>query len=163
MRKSWLLLGVLLLAASVASAQMKMIGTTLCAPVHSSYQVAIGDHPGHAWGLAQGKCTWTKPWEIAGVKNTEGTGTQKQDINGDTMKVHGIFVDTMANGDKAFYNFQFTGVSKNDGMHVTDHKWELTGGTGKLKGVKGHGTCNATPVAGGSTNYVCEGEYTLAK
>ena len=104
-----------------------MSGTTLCAPSNPSYQLAVGDHPGHAYGLAQGKCTWTKPWEIAGIKNTEGVGTQYQEVTGETTKVHGIFVDTMANGDKAFYSFQFALVTRKSGPEVMNHKWELVG------------------------------------
>jgi len=163
MRKVCLLTVVVFLAASLLTAQIKMSGTALCAPPNPSYTIAVGDQPGHSFGLAQGKCTWTKPWEIEGMKSTEGVGTQYQDITGDTAKVHGIFVDSMG-ADKAFYTFQFTSVTKKDGPHVMNHKWQLTGGTGKLKGIKGQGTCNATPSGtDGSFSYECTGEYTLPK
>ena len=164
MRKICFLSGVVFLATSFLTAQTKMSGTALCAPANPSYKLDVGDQPGHAYGLAQGKCTWTKPWEIEGVKNTGGVGTQYQDTTGDTTKVHGIFVDSMASGDKAFYSFQFTLVTKKDGPHVMNHKWQLVGGTGKVKGVKAQGTCNATAAGSdGSFNYECTGEYTAPK
>lgn len=164
MRKTWLLVGLLVFVTSVAGAQTQMSGAALCAPANPTYLIRVGDNPGHAYGLAQGTCTWTKPWEIAGLKNTQGVGTQTQEITGDTTKVRGTFVDTMTNGDKAFYNFEFTLVTKMDGPHVMNHKWELLGGTGKLQGVKGQGTCTATPAGSdGSTNYECRGEHTFSK
>jgi hypothetical protein len=164
MRKTWLPVGLLLFVTSSAVAQTSMSGVTLCAPANPAYLIRAGDHPGHAYGLAQGTCTWTKPWEIAGLKSTQGIGTQLQEITGDTTKVRGTFVDTVTNGDRAFYNFELTLVTKADGPKVMNHKWDLVGGTGKLQGVKGQGTCTATPAGSdGSFNYDCRGEYTLPK
>ena len=164
MRKILLLAGLLLLVSSFADAQTKMSGVALCAPLNPVHMIRIGDTPGHAYAVAQGTCTWTKPWEIAGVKNAEGVGTQLHEINGDTTSVRGTFVDTMANGDKAFYTFSFTLVTKAGKSEVLYHGWELVGGTGKMQGVKAKGTCNATPAGSdGSTNYACSGEYTSPK
>jgi hypothetical protein len=43
------------------------------------------------------------------------------------------------------------------------NKWQITGGTGKMKGIKGSGTCKHTlPEQGGYLDYACTGEYTLA-
>jgi hypothetical protein len=164
MRKTRLFVGLFLFVTSSAIAQTQMSGVALCAPANPVYLIRVGDNPGHAYGLAQGTCTWTKPWEISGLKNTQGVGTQIQEITGDTTKIRGTFVDTMANGDRAFYNFEFTLLTKADGPQVMDHKWELLGGTGKLQGVKGRGTCTASPVgSSGSFSYDCRGEHTLPK
>ena len=165
MRQICVVVGLALLVVSMATAQTQMSGTALCAPANPSYRVDVGDRPGHAFGLAQGTCTWTTPWEIGGVKNTEGVGTQYQDIMGDSAKIHGTFVDTMANGDKGFYSFSLTLVTKKDAPpQVMNHKWQLMGGTGKLKGVKAQGTCTGSPGGSdGSINYECKGEYTAPK
>jgi hypothetical protein len=164
MRKNLLFVGLLLFVTSSTVAQTPMSASALCAPANPAYLIRVGDNPGHAYGLAQGTCTWTKAWEIAGLKNTQGVGTQLQEITGDTTKVRGTFVDNMANGDKAFYSFEFTLLTKADGPQVMDHKWELLGGTGKLHGVKGRGTCTAAPVgSSGSFSYDCRGEHTLPK
>jgi hypothetical protein len=166
MRKNWnwLLAGLLLSVTASAVAQTPMAGVSLCAPAKPDYLIRVGDDPGHAYGLAQGSCTWTKPWEIAGLKNTVGVGTQIIEVNGDTSKVRGTFVDTMNNGDRAYYSFELTLVAKAGGAQVMGHKWQLTGGSGKLQGVKGQGTCTAAPVGtDGSFNYDCRGDYTLPK
>ena len=39
--------------------------------------------------------------------------------------------------------------------------WTFTGGTGKMKGIKGHGTYKVTPAADGSASVTVEGEYTM--
>jgi len=164
MRKVLLLAGLLLLVTSFAEAQTKMSGVALCPPLNPVHTLNIGDRPGHAYSVAQGTCNWTTPWEIAGIKNANGVGTQLNEIDGDTTKVRGTFVDTMANGDKAFYTFSFTLVTKDGKPAVLNHKWQLIGGTGKLAGVKGQGTCKATPAGSdGSFNYDCSGEYTSPK
>ena len=160
MRRYGLLAGLLLLVAASAVAQTPMAGVTLCAPAKPEYVIRAGDNPGHSYGLAQGACTWTKPWEIAGLKSTIGIGTQIIETNGDTSKVRGTFVDTMDNGDRAYYSFEFALVAN----QVKNHTWQLTGGSGKLSGVKGQGTCTAAAVGtDGSFNYDCRGNYTLPK
>jgi hypothetical protein len=158
------LAGSILLAATVAQAQTPLSGVALCSPAKPDYLIRVGDNPGHSYGLAQATCRWTTPWEIAGLKNTQGMGTQVSETNGDTTKVRGTFVDTMSNGDRAFYSFEFTLATQTGGPQVQGHKWELLGGTGKLVGVKGHGTCAAKPEGtDGSFSYDCRGEYALPR
>ncbi len=165
MRKTLLLAGLLLFVTSLAGAQTKMSGVASCSALDPVHSIPVGDTPGHSYAVAQGSCTWTTPWEIAGVKNTKGVGTQIQDIWTGKAKVHGTFVDTMENGDTAIYRFSFTLVTKGDKQTVVGHKWELTSGTGKLKGVTAKGSCKATPAAGspGGWDYACDGEYSLPK
>jgi hypothetical protein len=164
MRRYGLLVCLILLVASSALAQTPMAGVTLCGPAKPEYVIRAGDNPGHSYGLAQGSCTWTKPWEVAGLKSTVGIGTQIIETNGDTSKVRGTFVDTMTNGDRVFYSFDFTLVAKPGGGQVSGHKWQMTGGSGKFQGVKGQGTCTAAPVGtDGSFRYDCRGDYTLPK
>lgn len=164
MTKFAVTLSLIVFFASVAAAQTKIKATALCAPANPFYLIRVGDDPGHAYGLTQGTCEWTTPWEIAGVKNTVGVGTQIQHIKGDTLRAHGTFVDTMTNGDKVSINFEFTLVTTSAGARIEGHKWEFVGGTGKLVGIKGQGTCDAKPVGtDGTFNYECEGQYTLPK
>ena len=99
--------------------------------------IPAGDHPNHSLGVTQGKCTWTKPWEIAGIASKEGVGTGLQEVDGNKVRTHGVYVDTMANGDQAHYRVEFTGTTNNGQLQITAHKWQLVGGTGKLKGTKG--------------------------
>ena len=108
------------------------------------------------------QCTATKG-EIAGVKEKEGTGTEFAEVTGDTSKGHGVFVETLDNGDKAFVSYTFTGTSKNKLMVSGSNKWTFTGGTGMLKGVKGNWTCTAKGNGDGTANFECNGSYTLGK
>jgi hypothetical protein len=164
MRRNCLLVALLLFVSFSALAQTPMSGALLCAPANPTYLIRVGDTPGHSYGLAQGTCTWTRPWEIAGLKSTIGVGTQITETNGDTTKIRGTFVDTFTNGDKAYYNFDFTLLAKAGGAQVTNHTWQLVGGTGKLQGAKGQGTCTAVAAGtDGSFNYDCRGDYTLPK
>ena len=54
--------------------------------------------------------------------------------------MHGYYVDTMENGDKAHYRWEGTGTLKGEMLESADIKWELIRGTGKMKGVKASGT-----------------------
>ncbi len=160
MRRTWLSIGSFLFAASIVGAQTPMAGVALCTPAKPEYLIRVGDTPGHSYGLAQAMCNWTTPWEVAGLKNTQGVGTQISETSADTTKTRGTFVDTMSNGDKAFYTFEFTVLTSGGAPQVQGHKWELVGGTGKMMGVKAHGTCAAKAEGtDGSFRYDCRGEW----
>ncbi len=163
MRRAVFLACLFFLVAPLAVAQTKISGTDQCGKNTIEHMVPVGDHPNHSFGVTQAKCAWTKPWEIAGTASKGGVGTAQQEVDGDKAKGHGIYVDTMANGDQAHYRYEFTGTTKNGQLQITAHKWQLVEGTGKLKGVKGHGTCKVTSTADGGATYDCQGEYTLPK
>jgi hypothetical protein len=44
---------------------------------------------------------------------------------------------------------------------AAEGSWSYTGGTGKLKGLKGKGTFTGKAAADGTVTYEVEGEYTL--
>ena len=64
--------------------------------------------------------------------------------------------------DKVFYAYQGTVTSKSGAVQSGQNKWQITGGTGKMKGITGSGTCKHTPEDCGFLDYACTGEYTLA-
>lgn len=84
-------------------------------------------------------------------------------MTGDTSRGHGIFVNILANGDKAYVRYTFTGTSKNNMIVSGSNKWTIVGGTGMFKGAKGSGTCTAKGNPDGSADFECIGTYTLAK
>src|SRR2546422_11734818 len=96
---------VLTFGISVA-AQTKISGTNHCAKPDPQTMVQVGDRPGHAFSVAQSKCAWTKPWEIAGTPGKEGVATVSGEISGNSFRYHAYYVDEMANGDKAYYRYQ---------------------------------------------------------
>ena len=152
-----------LATATVAGAQTKISGTNHCAKPDPQTTAEIGDRPGHALSLGQTKCSWTKPWEIAGVAGKQGTGTFSGEITGNTFKFNAYYVDEMANGDKAYYRYAGTATMKDGVLQTEEGTWILGGGPGKLKGVKGRGSYKGKADADGTMTYEVEGTYEAAK
>ena len=162
MNKALLVVCVSCLMTSLAVAQTKMSTTVKCAKSSIEQMVPVGDRPNHSFGVTQGSCTSSKPWTIAGVAGKEGVGTSSVEADGAVAKSHGVYVETMANGDKAFYRYELTSTTKDGQVQISGHRWQLEGGTGKLQGAKGKGTCKGSGTADSMT-YECEGEYTTPK
>ena len=148
--------------AAAASAQTRMAGTEYCGKASKEYSVQIGDRPNHSFSIIQGSCTWTSPVEIAGVHSKDGVYSTLGETRGNRIHYHLYYIDTMVNGDKAFYRGEGTMTMK-DGVPQTGHeRWTLVGGTGKLKGLKGKGTNTLKSAkADGSSTWYTEGEYEL--
>jgi hypothetical protein len=152
------LLGVLL--AVCLSAQTKTSGTCTCKGDPGA-PVALTDKPNHAFAVSKAQCTWAK-MEIAGLQAKDGTSTDLDEITGDTTSVRGYHVATMTNGDTWVAKYQGSGKSKDGKPASGSGTWTFSGGTGKLKGIKGKGTYKApAPNADGSFTYQVDGEYTL--
>ena len=149
--------------ATTASAQTKISGTIRCNKPDPQYGIDIGDRPGHGFGIDKAACTWTKPMEIAGIQTKEGYSVGFGESSGNKSSGHGIHVSTMANGDKFYVRFQGTDTMKDGAPQSAQGTWSFTGGTGKLKGIKGKGTYKGTGGADGSFTYEVEGEYALPR
>ncbi len=152
-----------LLAPGILMAQTKISGAGRCSKPDVQHSVQVPDRPDHTFGLSQAKCVWTKPWEIEGVKNKEGMATVSEEMTGGTARSREVFVDTMENGDKAFYRYEATTTLKGGAPQSSQGRWTLIGGTGKLKAIQGKGTCKAIGFeADGALTFECQGEYTLS-
>ena len=151
---------VFVVAAS-GMAQTKMSGSGTCGKADVEHSIAVPDSPGQTFAIMQGKCTWSKPWEIEGQATTGGATTIFAHTIGNTVHQSEVYVDTFASGDKVFYSYSETGTLKNNVPQPSKGKWTITSGTGKLKGIKGSGTCSITPAADGSVAFECAGEYTM--
>ena len=148
--------------AVTANAQTRVSGTAQCAKPDPAHVLPVGDRPDHSLAVEQIKCTYTKPMEIGGDKSKDGVSTETGDISGNTTKARGFHVATMESGDKFFVSYQGTGTTKEGTVFGLKGNWGFTGGTGKLKGIKGKGTYTCTP-AGEMLSCEVEGEYQLAK
>ena len=154
-----LLVGVTVTAGD-ASAQTKISGTQQC-KAEPPTAVPIPDMPDHAFAVIKAQCSWTTPIEIAGLKSKDGDDTISSEITGDKAVDTGYYVGSMSNGDKIMVRFSGTSHS-NAGKPVSgDGTWSFTGGTGKLKALKGKGTYKGTANADGTMTYKIEGDYTL--
>jgi hypothetical protein len=166
MRRLLVILAATCLAISTTLAQTPTSGkaatTWNCAAADPAHALPVGDAPDHMYVVEQLKCTASKG-EIAGVKQQEGTATEFVEVMGDKSKGQGMFVETLANGDKGFYSYTFTGMSKDKMMVSGTNKYTLTGGTGMLKGAKASGACTAKGNPDGTATFECTGTYSLAK
>jgi hypothetical protein len=158
--KSILMCGVLLALAGAAAAQTKFSGGQQCAKPNPEYTVPVGDRPDHVMSLSKDKCTWTSG-EMAGVQLKEEDDTVVSDISSKVARDTGFGVGVMANGDKYFGHFEGTTAMKDKAPVGTAGTFTFTGGTGKLKGVKGKCTYKGTWNPDGTGTFQIEGEYTL--
>ena len=147
--------------AGLALAQTKISGTGTCGKADAQHVVEVGDRAGHMLVLIKDSCTWTTPIEMAGLKSKTYTGAIAVDATGGTSQDRGYVVMIMDNGDKAFIRFQGTTTTKEGGAHSGEGTWSYTGGTGKLKGLKGKGTYKSSGATADATEDQVEGEYTL--
>lgn len=148
--------------AAALSAQTKTSGTIQCAKADPMNMVEVGDHPGHAYFVAKEACTWTKGMEIAGLTMKDGASVAAGEMHMGKSTDNGSHWSTMSNGDKIFVQYHGTTTMDKDGKVIrTSGHWAYTGGTGKLKGIKGKGTYSGKGNADGGTTYEIEGDYTL--
>ncbi len=161
MKQIFPVLCLLCLASSVALAQGKTNVQWKCDKPSDQHSIAVGDKPGHAYAIEQIKCTALKG-DIAGNKMKSGVGTEFLYIKGDSVTGHGEFVESMANGDKNVYKYEFSGTTKNGAFQSGTNKWSLIEGGGKMKGGKASGTCTAKGNPDQSTSFDCMGTYTPA-
>lgn len=162
MRKLSFVVSLVCLSTTVVLGQSKVSVSWTCAKPATAQSIEVGDKPDHAYSIAQFKCAATKG-EISDVKDKEGTGTEFDEATGNSSSGHGIYVETMANGDKIHYSYQSKATTKNGQLQSASNKWEATDGTGKFKGIKASGTCAGTGKPDGSAAWTCTGTYALSK
>jgi hypothetical protein len=156
------LVGLLALFATMsAAAQTKMSGTLKCSKADPAYKLDAGDAAGHSYSLTRNSCTWTQAADIGGDKSKEGYSVSATDSTATHATVHGTHVTTMESGDKTFVAFHDAYPIKDGKPGDSTGQWSYTGGTGKLKGLKGNGTYKATPNDDGTVTVAVEGEYEL--
>ncbi len=151
---------VLALAVATTPAQTKFSSSGKCSKPDVQQSIPAGDKTGHVFTLGQGKCATTG--EIAGAASKEGAFSEHGDVSGNSSKAWGVYVETFDGGDKVFYTYQATATLKAGVMQTGVNKYQITGGTGKMKGIKGSGSCKTTAGTDGGLDYDCTGEYTLA-
>ncbi|MGC9971391.1 MAG: hypothetical protein ABSE56_12465 [Bryobacteraceae bacterium] len=144
-----------------AFAQTKTSGSLDCDKSDPRHVIPIPDHKDHAYVIGQNKCTWTKPIVIEGLEGKGFVNTVFYDVMGASARTTGSGVTTYGSGDKGYTHTSGTADVK---AMTSSGKWTFSGGTGKLRGIKGGGTytCKMKSDEPGSA-YTCdvEGEYAL--
>ena len=154
---------IVLALATGAGAQNKLSGTAQCSKPDPQHMVQVGDRPNHSFMLSQSKCTWSKPYETAGIEGKETLTTAFDEISGNGSSTRGFFFNTMANGDKQYGRYQGKATLKDGMPQSLEGTWSSSGGTGKFKGMKGKGTYKAKGNPDGTVTYEIESEYELPK
>ncbi len=163
MRKLILVCGFSFLSAAGALAQGRVAVQWNCAQAAPVNSLDAGDQPNHVFSISQAKCTATKG-EVAGVKQHEGVGTEFHEVTGTSDRFHGVYVETLANGDKITYTYKGTATVKAaGGLESANHTWSATSGTGKFKGIKASGSCKGVGKADGTSTFDCSGNYSIPK
>jgi hypothetical protein len=164
MRDSFALtLLVLAVAAAPTAAQTKFSMSGKCGKPDVQHALPAPDAPDHVMTLSQGKCTPVKAAEIGGSPGKEAFFTEVGEVRGDSGKVWGTYVETLANGEKVYYRYESTAVLQGGVLSTWQNKWQIEGGSVKLKGIKGQGTCSGKGAPDGGLVFDCQGEYTLPK
>lgn len=160
------LVALICLSGTAAQAQAhagKMFGTGRSTKPDQQYQIPVPDRSGHTFSISQNRFAWTTPWEILGVRAVGGVDTSSTETSGATAHFRGLYVETMENGDKAFYQYEGTTLVGPDAPRTFEAHWSLIGGTGKLEKVRGKGSCKIERQADGTSLYECQGEYQSTK
>ena len=156
---------IVLALAAFSVAQTNISGTVSCAKPDQSQKIDIGDKPGHAYAISQGKCTWMKPMDIAGTQTHDDVGTNFDEMTPAGAHGHRYVLGTMANGDKFVARTDSKDAYKDGKPVSTEGTWSFVsgGGSGKLKGISGKGTYKGKPDADGNMIIDVEGAYQLPK
>ncbi len=163
MRTRFLAFGLTFLGAPVLGAQTKLSGAGTCGKPDVTHTIAIGDRPNHSFTISQTKCRWTKPFAIGALRSKAGTGVQSDEVSDTTSQFHGYFLDTMSDGDQAHYRYVGTTTLKDGAPQSAMWNWLFVGGTGRLQGLRGSGSCRAKSIGNGVSAWECTGSYQLPK
>jgi hypothetical protein len=153
--------GCVLASASSALAQTEFAGKCSQGKPDPNHVLKVDDRANHALMLGQVTCTWSAG-DIAGEALKSEVDVAFSDAAGSTSRDLGYGVGTVANGDKYFVKFEGTTNLKGEMPTTAKCTWTFTGGTGKLKGLTGKGTCTGTFDAKGGAVFEVTGEYSLA-
>jgi hypothetical protein len=156
----FLVFGCLFVTAASASAQNKFVGKCSQGKPDPNHVLKVDDRPNHALMIGQVTCTWSAG-EIAGEAVKSEVDVAFSDAAGSTSRDLGYGVGTVANGDKYFVRFEGTTNLKGEMPTTAKCTWAFTGGTGKLKGLTGKGTCTGTFDAKGGAVFDVVGDYSI--
>jgi len=126
-----ILCGCALFAFAVAttSAQTKNSISGTCAKPDVQQSVPAGDQPGHAFMVAQGKCT-TKG-ELGGAMSKEGAFSEHRDVTAIRTEAWGVYVEIYDSGDKIIYSHQMSVATKDGALLSGKGTYQATSGTAR--------------------------------
>jgi hypothetical protein len=140
---------------------MKLAGKMTCDKPDPEHRAPVDDNkPNHTLVLNVGKCTWSEG-KLGSHSLKDETDTFTSDAAGTVSHDRGYGVGTVEGGDKYFVRFEGSSTMKGETPLSGTCNWAFTGGTGKLKGITGKGTCKGTFSSDGKASWDINGTYTL--
>jgi hypothetical protein len=149
-----------LVPPGTAQAQTKLAGKMTCDKPDPNHTASVDDETKHTISLGVTKCTWSEG-KLGGEQLKDEKDTFTSDMAGDLSHDRGYGVGSVAGGDKYFVRFKGTTTLKGEAPVSGVCKWSFAGGTGKLRGISGKGTCKGTFSADGKATWDINGTYTL--
>jgi hypothetical protein len=124
------------LLASAAQIDDSFSGSCKPGPVQS---IDAGDRPNHTYVVATAKCTLSG--KIGGAMARQGAVAEHGEITPTRIKTSGIHALTMDGGDMVFLRYDNSVVMQDGAFKSGKITYRVIGGTGKMEGLKGAGTC----------------------
>ena len=149
-----------LLPHTSAQAQMKLAGKMTCNKADPNHTASVDDQAKHTISLGVSKCTWSEG-KIGGEQLKDETDTFTSDATGNLSHDRGYGVGSVEGGDKYYVRFEGTTTLKGEAPVGGKCTWAFTGGTGKLKGLTGKGTCKGTFSPDGKGSWDIQGTYAI--
>jgi hypothetical protein len=156
MRKLMLVALSLSLSASVAMAQSKIDTKWHCSKP-TDQKIDVGDVPDHIFWIGEGPCDANS--STGDLKEKSGHFAEFHDAWKASFNFHGYYNATTEDGDKVYYTYEGSGSP--DPTKPISNKWKIVRGSGKLKGIKGSGSCSGKVNDDGSDDLTCTGTYSM--
>jgi hypothetical protein len=107
--------------------------------------------------VMQGQCSITG--SVNGAMAKQGNFSEEVESMPTSMNNRGVYVVTFDSGDKVYYKYQGSATTKDGNIQTGANKYQIAGGTGKMQGVNGSGSCKLMGNGDGTLNYTCTGTY----
>jgi hypothetical protein len=183
------LLGLAFAVSPSSSGQSKIAGTLTCKGDEVEFvPLGSSRHFSHRLEVEEQHCTWRQPPEIKGMKVEGETRYVFREVEGTTYRERGSSRGSFENDDDAYTIRWWLDVSTNlvssspppwtawdpekntFVIHAISNAsaeverffrghWTFTGGTGRLVGIRGSGTCDGEVLKNGIATLRIDGEY----
>jgi hypothetical protein len=151
---------ILALVTPSAAQTSQFAGKMECDKPDPNHTMSVDDNAKHVLSLGATKCTWTDG-TLGGERLKDEKDSFTSDASGGSSNDRGYGVGTLANGDKYFVHFKGESKLQGENPISSECTWKFTGGTGKLSGLTGKGTCKGTFKPDGKANWEIKGQYAI--
>ena len=105
--------------------------------------------------------TSTTTAQINGIPIKDLTHSGYGETTATAIKVWGVMVGNLANGDQVYLTYQRVSPVRNRVTQIGTMTYKIVGGTGAIKGITGSGTCTVPPPTAAGNDLACAGTYAI--